>query len=106
MAESNKLLDALQQSKTLFNQNETMEDSSNNSERSKARFLSRHLMSLNSDNIEGRLLARKSPKGHSKYIDIAFSQEMKDIEENCSPKTIKSMKGFMEEYKKLKNSLG
>ena len=74
MTESNKLLDALQQSKTLLNQNETMEDSQNINEPPKTRFLSRQFMSLNSDNIEGRLLARKSPKGNSKYIDIAFSQ--------------------------------
>ena len=31
---------------------------------------------------------------------------MKDIEENCSHKTIKSMKSFIEDYKKLKDSLG
>ena len=31
---------------------------------------------------------------------------MKDIEENCSLKTIKSMRSFIDDYKKLKDSLG
>lgn len=60
-------------------------------------------MNLNSDNIESRLLARKSPKGNTKYLSIAFSDEVRDIEDNCNSRTAKSIKSLIEEHKKLKD---
>ena len=33
-----------------------------------------------------------------------FADEMKDIEENCRPDTIKAMSFLVKEYQKLKNS--
>ena len=51
---------------------------------------------------DSKLIARKSPRGKSKNFSFAFIEELNDIQENCSPKTIKEIKNLFDQNNQLK----
>ena len=50
------------------------------------------------------MLLRKSPRGAGKTFNFMFLDELKDIEDNCSPETTRVIRKLLQEYKKMKDA--
>jgi hypothetical protein len=75
-------------------------DSQSNSTASRTRLW----RGLDSDNLDSRILSRKSPK--AKNFCLTLGDELYEIEQKCSQDTIKRIKVLFNEHKKLKDLYG